>query len=248
MLRKRAVIVGASSGVGRSLAQELARQGYDLVLAARDDRDLQAVAGDVRERWAARAACRVLDLGSREFDAERFCAECVEQLGGADALFLTAGMIDADDEGVPPPSTIDDLIQVNLIGGLKLVSAFARFFERSGCGEIVTFSSIAVAAPRRRNAVYASTKAGLETFCRGLRHHFAGSDVHVQVYRLGYVDTGMSFGQKLLFPVATPAAVAGHVVKNLGRDRGLAYYPRFWWAVTFLLSRLPWAVYRRLAF
>ncbi len=242
------MIVGASSGVGRALAQELAREGYDLVLVARDERDLQAVACDVSVRWPARAECRVLDLGRPDFDAERFCAECVEQLGRVDALFLTAGIVDADDDGVPASGTIGSIVQVNLTGSLKLVSAFARVFESQGGGEIVAFSSIAVGAPRRRNVVYASTKAALETFCRGLRHHFARSEVHVQVYRLGYVDTAMSFGQKLLFPVATPAAVAGHVVKNLGRDRGVVYYPRFWWAVVFLLSRLPWPVYRRLAF
>jgi NAD(P)-dependent dehydrogenase (short-subunit alcohol dehydrogenase family) len=234
--------------VGRALAQELAQQGYDLVLAARDARDLDSVTSDVGVRRPVRAHGHVLDLSRPELDADRFCTECVELLGGVDAVFLTAAQLDADDRGIPPPGTIANLVQVNLASALKILSAFARHFEAQRSGELVVFSSIAAAAPRRRNAVYSSTKAALEVYCRGLRHHLAETDVRVQVYRLGYVDTAMTFGQKLLFPVTSPDSVAACVVRNLGRDRGLVHFPRFWWAVVFLLSRLPWVVYRRLAF
>jgi len=65
---------------------------------------------------------------------------------------------------------------------------------------------------------------------------------------LGYVDTAMATGHRLLLPAADPQRIARTVVDGLGRGRRFAYLPRYWRAVVFLLRRLPWPVYRRLNF
>jgi hypothetical protein len=72
--------------------------------------------------------------------------------------------------------------------------------------------------------------------------------VRVQFYRLGYVDTQLSFGRKMLFPIAAPEAVAKYVVRNFNRDIGRAHFPTFWAGITLLLRTLPWAIFRRLQF
>jgi hypothetical protein len=74
------------------------------------------------------------------------------------------------------------------------------------------------------------------------------SRVRVQFYRLGYVDTQLSYGRNMLFPVTIPEAVAKHVVRNLDRDIGRVHFPAFWSGIALMLRALPWVVYRRLKF
>jgi decaprenylphospho-beta-D-erythro-pentofuranosid-2-ulose 2-reductase len=112
----------------------------------------------------------------------------------------------------------------------------------------VLFSSIAAAAPRGRNVVYGAAKAALEHYGRSLQHRLAGGPVRVQVYALGYVDTAMSAGQRLLLPRVDPNRIARTVADALGDDRRFTYLPRYWRAITFGLRHLPWPIYRRLNF
>jgi hypothetical protein len=81
-----------------------------------------------------------------------------------------------------------------------------------------------------------------------LRHLTAGTDVRVQFFRLGYVDTQQSFGQRLLFPVVSPQQVANHVVASAHTDFGAQYYPRFWQLIALAVAWLPWPLYKRLNF
>ena len=247
-MASRAVVLGASSGVGRALAEALARRHFQLVLVARDERDLAALTADLELRWQTRAYVQPLDLAAPDLDIRGFCERCLAQLGGLEAVFLTVGMIDPCDVGPAEPALIERLIRVNYVRMAQFVSEFGRIFEARGAGTIVTFSSISADAPRRRNTVYSSTKAALDTYCRGMRHYFRDTGVIVQTYALGYVDTAMTFGQKLLFPVTSPAKVAAHVVKNLHRDRGKVYLPRFWAIIVFVLKHTPWFLYKRLPF
>src|SRR4051794_38547211 len=96
---RTAVIVGASSGVGRALAEALAARGWSLVLSASDQRDLDAVAADLNLRWNAECHSLPVDLSNRDYSAETFCAQCVSALGVIEVLFYVAGAIDDHDHG-----------------------------------------------------------------------------------------------------------------------------------------------------
>jgi NAD(P)-dependent dehydrogenase (short-subunit alcohol dehydrogenase family) len=135
---------------------------------------------------------------------------------------------------------------VNYLGPAKIAAAFGREMARKGTGALVLFSSIAAAAPRRKNLAYSAAKAALEVYARGLRHELEPKGVRVAVLALGYVDTRLSFGMRLPFRVATPEEVASYAASPVLRGR--RYYPRFWWWITFILRHLPWTVYRRLSF
>jgi short-subunit dehydrogenase len=246
--RRRAVVVGASAGVGRALAEELARRGYDLVIGARHADDLDAVAADLALRHAVAVTPRPIDLCGPADAVERYVDECFETLGGVDALLVTAGAIDDADDGTAPPAVAATLVQTNFLGVTTLVGAFVGRLERRGGGTVVLFSSIAAAAPRGRNVVYGAAKAALEHYGRSLQHRLAGGRVRVQVYALGYVDTAMAAGQRLLLPRADPRRIGRTVVDGLDCDRRFTYLPRYWRAITFGLRCLPWPIYRRLRF
>jgi short-subunit dehydrogenase len=245
---KTAVIVGASSGVGRALASALAARGWKLVLCARDRRDLEAVAADLTLRLNAECHPLPADLSNSDYAGKTFCEKCANQLGVIDALLYVAGAIDDHDDGSTDDETTRKLAEVNYVSAIKTLGAFAKLFEERGRGTLVGFSSIAAAAPRRQNVVYASAKAGLETYLRGLRHRFAGTPVLVQGYALGYVDTAMAYGKKLLLPAVSADAVANEVVRNLNRDIGIRYYPAYWRLITLTLRLMPWFIYKRLRF
>jgi decaprenylphospho-beta-D-erythro-pentofuranosid-2-ulose 2-reductase len=241
-------VVGASAGVGRALSEELARQGYDLVLGARHGDDLDALAADLQIRHAVELTPRPIDLCGPPDAVARYVDECFAGLGEVDAVLVTAGAVDEADDGTAPPSLTTALVQTNFLGVVTLVGAFVERFEQQGSGTIVLFSSIAAAAPRGRNVVYGAAKAALEHYGRSLQHRLAGGPVRVQIYALGYVDTAMATGRRLLLPPADPQRIARAVVAGLHRDRRLTYLPRYWRAITFGLRRLPWPIYRRLRF
>lgn len=246
--RPGAVLVGASAGVGRALCEELALRGYDLVVSARHAEDLDALAANLRLRHAVAVTARPLDLCGPPEEIERYVDECFAVLPRIDAVLATAGAVDEDDDGTAPPTVATTLLQTNFLGVASLASAFVERFETQGRGTIVLFSSVAAAAPRGRNVVYGAAKAALEHYGRSLQHRFAGRNVRVQIYALGYVDTAMAAGRRLLLPRADPQRIARAVVDGLDRDRRFAYLPRYWRAVVFVLRRLPWPIYRRLAF
>lgn len=246
--RRSAVVIGASSGVGRALAESLARAGYDLVLAARSSRDLAAVAADVRIRHRVQAVPLELDLRGSERDLGAWFERCTRALPSPSAVLIPAGAVDDDDDGLSDPELTDTLLETNFLGVIRVARMFLQEFEDRGSGTVVLFSSIATAAPRRRNVAYTAAKSALTAWARSMQHRFAGSEIRVQVYALGYVDTAMTQGRRLLFPVAKAERVADAIVSGLYRSRRFQYSPRPWALAAFVLERLPWPVYRRLEF
>jgi decaprenylphospho-beta-D-erythro-pentofuranosid-2-ulose 2-reductase len=246
--RRAAVVLGASAGVGRALSEELARRGYDLVVSARDAKDLDALAADLALTQAVRVMARPLDLCGPTENLERYATECFDSLGSVEAVLIPAGAVADGDSGSAPSGVAATLVGTNFLGVATVAGAFVERFEAQDRGTIVLFSSVAAAAPRGRNVAYGAAKAALEYYGRALQHRLAGGGVGVQIYALGYVDTGMATGRTTLFPPASPQRVARVVVDGLGRGRRFAYLPRYWRAVVFVLRRLPWPIYRRVRF
>jgi len=242
-----AVIVGASSGVGRSLATALAGAGFNLVVVARDERDLEATAADVRLRYGIACSHVVQDIGAVDWDAQGLVDTCAAKVGRVDCVLVPAGAVSEDDYGTNP-AVVLPMMATNYLGPARIAAAFGRHMTTSGGGSIVLFSSIAAAAPRQKNAAYSAAKAALETYAKALRTYLEPRGVRVLVMSLGYVDTAQTFGLPLRFPVATPAAVAAYVVKICLRASGKRHFPAFWWWITMVLRHLPWFVYRRLSF
>jgi short-subunit dehydrogenase len=242
-----AVVVGASSGVGRALAGALARSGYALTVVARNARDLEATAADLRLRFDITCNTAVRDIGALDFDVDAFAQECAQAHGSVDCLLVPAGANSMDDVA-GNPAAIFPMAAVNFLGPARLAAAFGRQMAEHGRGVIILFSSIAAAAPRSRNAAYSAAKAALEVYAKALRVELEPRGVRVIVIALGYVDTRLSFGMKLLFPVASPDAVAAFVMSRALHGGGKFHYPRFWWWITVILRHLPWGLYRRLKF
>jgi decaprenylphospho-beta-D-erythro-pentofuranosid-2-ulose 2-reductase len=245
--RRGAVIIGASSGVGRALVRSFAAAGYQLAIAARDAHELEATAADARLRFDVDCLAIAADVGVSAWDVDGFVRSCTAALGQIDVVLLPLGVVLDTDIGAVP-EVVEPLAAANYVGPARLAAAFGRQMAAGGAGSIIFFSSIAAAAPRMKNAAYSAAKAALEVYAKALRVSLEPAGVKVLVLSLGYVDTALSFGLPLRFPVATPEEVASYVLGSALGKGGKRYFPSFWWWITTILRHLPWFIYRRLSF
>ncbi len=239
-----AIVIGASSGLGRALAVELARNGKPLLLVASDARDVDALAADLVLRHGVEVRTLAVDLAGEADPGARVLA-ALEGLPAAEALLLVAGTSRGDDDLSLGAGAIGQLLAINLHAPLAIAHALVpRLLETRGV--IVGFGSVAAARGRGRNVVYAAAKRGLDTFFESLRQRFHPRELRVQFHRLGFLRSNLTWGMKLPLPAAAPEEVARRVVGALGRGSFARHEPRHWGLVAFVLRRLPWFLFRRL--
>jgi short-subunit dehydrogenase len=236
------VIVGASAGLGRAIAERLAADGHSLYLIASDAHDIAALVSDLTIRFGVKVSGESLDLAKLDVAALR--QRVHDTLGRVENLFYIAGF-SLLDSGPIADDAAARLIDVNFTAAVRIINAFLPDLK-DGAGNLVGAGSVSSSRGRRTNSIYAAAKSGLETYFAAMRHYLANSRCRVQFYRLGYIETRMTFGQRLMFPALKPEDGAKTVVSNLGRDLGAVYLPWWWWPITAIIRHLPWPIFKRL--
>lgn len=240
------VVVGATAGVGRALAELLAANGEDLVLMASDARDLTALASHIRTVHQRRVDTLVVDAAQPHDALEALDRLLVDRT--PDHLFFPIGASRSDDQGELGAAEASMLISINLTTVIAIVARFLPRFVARNSGSIVGFGSVASVRGRSSNMVYAAAKRGLESYFESLRHITARTQIEVSLYRLGYVDSQQSYGQRLIFPKVSPQAVAREVVADLGRGGGFRSFPSYWRLIALAVALVPWPIFKRLRF
>ncbi|MEV6924100.1 SDR family oxidoreductase [Dactylosporangium sp. NPDC051485] len=177
-----ALVTGASSGIGRAVALRLADAGARLVLHGRDQERLADLAG--RTGGVAVPG----DLARPE-EASRLAQEATRLAGGVDILVNNAGVGWAGAFGAMAPADIERLVAVNLVAPMRLTRALLPAMCARRDGYVMFVTSIAGRTGVAGEAVYAATKAGLDTFAESLRLETRGSGVGVGVFVPGVVAT-----------------------------------------------------------
>jgi NAD(P)-dependent dehydrogenase (short-subunit alcohol dehydrogenase family) len=241
---QRALVVGASSGIGAAVARELASRGARLALVARRGPELVALRASLPDPSAARVYVHdvtAFDTVPDLFDAIR------RDLGGLDVIVYAAGVMPKVDEGEYSFEKDRQMIEVNLLGAMAWLGLAAAAFEAAGSGTLVGISSIAGERGRRGNPAYCTSKAALTTYLESLRNRVSRRGVRVVTIKPGFVDTAMTRGMKGLFWLVSPAAAARSIV-HLASDPGgpSAFVPARWGLVAWVVRSLPSFVFRRL--
>ncbi|WP_306582539.1 SDR family NAD(P)-dependent oxidoreductase [Dokdonella sp.] len=239
-----AIVVGASSGLGRALADELARRGQVLLLVASDARDLHALAADLQLRHEVEVATLALDLG-REVDPGARILAALAALPPPTSLLLPVGLSRRDDDFTLSAGASGELLAINLHAPLAIIGALLPSLRETR-GTIVSFGSIAAARGRGQNVAYAAAKRALESLHESLRQAHAPGALHVQLYRLGFLATNLTFGMALPWAATDPARIAPGLVRRLGKGSFARHLPRRYALVALLLRSLPWFAWRRL--
>lgn len=237
------LIVGASTGLGRALAEEYAGAGFDLVLVSRDHRDIEPLAAHLRMRFGIVAIALAADL-TRDNEYFVDIDVALAQVSPLRGLLLPIGASDADDQIGLPDDLMVRLVNSNFLNPCRLLN---MLLPRLRGGEVVGFGSVAAVRGRTRNAAYAASKSALMTYFESLRHWAGAAGIAVRFYIPGYLDTNLAFGHDLAFRAADTRCLARRVRADTGLTR-TRYFPGYWRVIVAVVSLLPWGVYRRLKF
>ncbi len=187
---RKALVTGASRGIGRAIALAFAREGADLALLATRQELLEGLAGEVR--GLGRVAVP-LAVDVRDADAVAQAVKTAgSELGGLDIVVNNAG-VTAD--GLLLRYKEEDwqrVLDVNLTGAFRVTQAAARALMKSKHGRVINISSVVGLSGNAGQASYAASKAGLIGFSKSLAQELASRGVTVNVICPGFIETDMT--------------------------------------------------------
>jgi NAD(P)-dependent dehydrogenase (short-subunit alcohol dehydrogenase family) len=185
-----AIVTGAGRGIGAATARRLAAAGAAVVLAARSEDEVEAVAEQVRQDRgrAIAVAADVSDLAG----VEEIVESALEQFDRVDILVNSAGVIWPLEEVIDvDPEEWAYNVMINLVGPFFMVRNVLPVMLDQGYGRILNISSGASTTPILGGSAYCAAKAGLDMFTRTLALELAGSKVSANLLYPGEVDTPM---------------------------------------------------------
>ena len=239
----RVVILGATSGIARSLALEFARHGFELVLAGRDREEMQIIAADARVRFGA--SCEILEFSALDYASHPgFWRSC----GAVDGVVCCFGVMTAQDEAERDWEKCRAMLDSNYTACVSILNLAAADFEDKKRGFIAVLSSVAGDRGRRGNYLYGSAKAGLSAYAEGLRARLFASGVSVTTIKPGPVDTAMTWGMDKLPLLVPPEKVASDIYRGLRRKAEVVYTPLPWRPIMAIMRVVPAVIWKRLNF
>ncbi len=178
LANKVIVITGASSGIGEATARHLAAQGASVVLGARREDRLSALAQEIRSA-GGQADYRAVDVRQLE-DVQALVALAVERHGRLDAIVNNAGVMPLSNLDRLLTAEWDQMLDVNVKGVLNGIAAALPVLKEQRSGHVVNVSSVGATKMVATAAVYCATKAAVNSISEGLRME-VGRDIRVTV-------------------------------------------------------------------
>jgi short-subunit dehydrogenase len=185
--RRTALITGASTGIGAVYADRLARRGYDLIMVARDEARLEALATRLRRETGHEIKILPADLTSRgdvaKVEAEFASDASIKILINNAGMSLTGNLVDSEVDSV------ERLIALNVTAVTLLAGAAARAFVSRGTGAIVNLASVLALAPEMFDGVYSGSKAFVLNLSQSLAVVLEPKGIRVQAVLPGATRT-----------------------------------------------------------
>jgi decaprenylphospho-beta-D-erythro-pentofuranosid-2-ulose 2-reductase len=242
----KAVLFGASRGMGRALARLLAERGSRLFLLEHQVEDLESSARDLEIRGAAApiktAYCDLLQpatFGPALDQARR-------ELGGFDTVVVTAGLFAPQEKLENDPQFTAQLLAADFTNTVLFCEEARKRLPQGGT--LCVFSSVAGERGRKPVILYGAAKAGLSHYLEGLDYKFHAGGLKTVCVKPGFVKTGMTVGLKPPPFAGTPEQVAQRVLKAIDGGWPEVYVPWPWRWVMCAIRNLPRFVMRRIGF
>lgn len=245
----RALVTGASSGIGAAFCERLARDHYDVVLVARDRVRLEELAVKLRKRYGVEADVLSADLtkaSDLSLVENRVAGDCALDVLVNNAGFGTAGAFASLD-----PDREEEEIRLNVVALVRLTHAALPGMIARRAGAIINVSSMAGFQAGPYNATYCATKAYVNSFTEALHEELRGTGVKVQALCPGFTRTefqkraGLDTSHLPEFVWMSPESVVDASLEGLGHEVVLVpgYANR---AVAAMATAIPRSVTRRL--
>jgi short-subunit dehydrogenase len=235
-----AIVVGASSGIGAQIVQQLAAEGTTVAAVGRNVAAMEAIAEQVGGQKV-----RVYAHDVRSFDeAPGLFDRIVADLGGVDLFLYNSGVMPRVDESEYNFAKDREMMEVNVLGAMAWLNPVAAFMEARRAGTICGISSVAGDRGRRGNPAYTTSKAALTAYLEALRNRLTRYGVQVVTVKPGPVDTPMTAGLKLPLLIRPDEAARGTLaLARAGTGEG--YVPAVWGPIMFVIRSIPSAIFRR---
>ena len=235
MEKKRAIVIGASSGIGREVARLLIAEGWTLGVAARRT-DLLQTLGDVQVEQ--------IDVTSE--DATSRLRTLINKVGGMDLFFYASGIGKQNRELVEGIELAT--MQTNALGFTRMIGEAYRYFAEQGGGHIAAISSIAGTKGLGPAPAYSATKALQNVYLQALEQqaHSRGLKIRFTDIRPGFVDTALLAGDFRYPMMLKPERVAKEIVRAINDKRHICVIDWKYRLLTAVWRGIPNCVWRRI--
>lgn len=247
--RRRALVIGASEGMGAALSRKLAGEGYTVALVARQKEKLNALCAEINMDGGMRALAYPHDV-TKYKEVPALLRRIVADLGGLDVVVFLAGVNH-------PPGGMDkynfendrQMVETNLIGAMAWLTPAAEMFQNAKAGQIVGIGSVAGDRGRVGNPGYNTSKGGLHVYLEALRNRLTRHGVNVLTVKPGFVKTEMLKAAVGPTPFAIPVEkAADDIYKAMRKRKQTVYTPFFWSYIMFVIRHIPSVIFRRMSF
>ena len=240
MSNKKAIIVGASSGMGLEVAKRLLSDGWNLGIAARREEPLQALKATAPER------IEIMTIDVTKSDAEERLLSLIDQLGGMDLYFHASG-IGKQNRTLEPDIELSTM-ETNAVGFTRMIGTAYRYFAKKGEGHIAAITSIAGTKGLGPAPAYSATKALQTTYLQALEQqaHQSGLNIRFTDIRPGFVDTALLSGTFKYPMLMKPEAVARDIVSSIISKRHIRVIDARYRVLTFFWRLIPNWIWRRM--
>ena len=237
---KRAIVIGASSGLGREIARLLYKRGYRMGIAARRVERLEALRDELGD------GVEIASIDVNKAEATTAFERLAGRLGGVDLLVYCAGV------GWQNPSLDEDkemaTVATNALGFTRMIGSAFRYMSRQGRGHIAVITSIAGTKGLGPAPAYSATKAMQNVYLQALEQlaNTRGLNIRFTDIRPGFVATDL-LGEDKSYPMLMEVGqVAKKIVKAIEKKKHVRVVDYRWRLVTACWRRVPRWLWRRL--
>lgn len=236
----KAVIIGATSGIGRSLAHVLSENGYVIGVTGRRTELLKSL----KEEISGSVFIKTMDLTNPE-NARHLLQELYDEMEGFDLIILNAGVGSRNKhyEWKPEAYTIN----VNVVGFVALANLSYQLFKKQGHGHIAGVSSIAAHLSDGRSTSYSASKTFMSNYLKGLdyKSHWDQDNIDITCIEPGFIDTPMVKGQRGMFWIISADKAAQLIFKAMRKKKRHVYVPGRWRIIVWLFHLIPDSLFRQ---
>jgi len=237
---KKAIVVGATSGIGKELARILADSAYSVGITGRRTELLEKLKSENPEKFKIKS----FDI-SIPFENKIYLESLSKELGDLDLLVISSGTGNSNQE-------LDfkiekETIDTNVSGVTEIADWSFNYFRNQGYGHLVVISSIAGLRGGRFAPAYGASKAFQINYFEGLRQKAKHLKLPIAItdLRPGFVDTAM-IKSNTKFWVQTPQKAARQIFSALKRKKKVAYITRRWVLVAYIIKLAPKWIHERI--
>lgn len=237
---KKAIVIGATSGIGAALAKLLVDNGYKVGITGRRAELLNQIKAENPTAYLT----KTFDVTDTTLSIQKL-NELTTELGGLDLVIISSGTGDINSQldFVIEKRTID----TNVLGFTCIADWAFNYFENQKSGHLVGISSVGGLRGSRQAPSYNATKAYQINYLEGLRQKAGNlkTQIYVTDIRPGLVDTDMAKGEGL-FWVMPVAKVAEQIFKAIQKKRKIAYVTKRWHVMAMISKAIPKRIYDRM--